>query len=153
MNEYSISVLADDKRLKTFNRIFAISRVDGKQIDFNLEGIGFIPSLKVQDIPVFLSETIEEGSMSYEYSGFCFGPITEGEQVWLNAGLVEIYVMKDKTVLPTKDFFELGLEIAHRALEAVATLQLKERGFIDENWIERISESIPKLEAKLKAAD
>lgn len=149
MNEYSVSVLVDNERLKNFNRIFTISRVDGKQIDFNSEGIGFIPSIKTQDVPVFLSKTITEGSMSYEYSGFCFGPITEGEKVWLEKGLVEIYVMKDKTILSAKDFFELTLEFANKALEAVVTLSLKEKGIVDDAWIRSIEDSIPKLQAKL----
>jgi hypothetical protein len=143
-------ILITDKYLKqSLERIFDIERKDNEPIDFYHNLIGYIPSRKVKDFPHFLTEVINEGGIDYNSSGFCFGPITEGEKVWLEKGLVEIYVMKDKTILSAKDFFELALEFANKALEAVVILGLKEKRIVDDTWIRTIEDSIPKLQAKL----
>lgn len=136
-------LLITDKYLNQgVERIFDIVRKDNEPIDFYNNLIGYIPSRIIKEFPQFLTEIINEGGSDYNSSGFCFGPITEGEKVWLERGLVEIYVMKDKTILSAKDFFELALEFANKALEAVVTLNLKEKGIVDDTWIRSIEESI-----------
>lgn len=150
MANYILTISTDSQRLNVFNSILDIERKDGIAVDFNKEGIGFIPSIKLQDYIPFLDEVIREGGMSYNYSGFNFGPIVEAGKVWLEDGLVEIYVMEAKTILTKRDFFELALEFANKALEAVTLLDLKNRGFVDDAWVLGIKEAIPTLEAKLK---
>ena len=150
MAHYILTISTDSKRLDVFNSILDIERKDSTPIDFNNEGIGFIPSIKIQDYILFLNEVINEGSMGYNYSGFCFGPITEAGRVWLKDGLVEVYVMEAKTRLTKRDFFELTLDFAYKALEAVKILDLKNKGFVDDAWVLGIKDAIPHLEAKFK---
>lgn len=150
MTHYILTISTDSQRLNVFNSILDIERKDGITVDFNKEGIGFIPSIKLQDYIPFFDEVIREGGMSYNYSGFNFGPIVEEGKVWLEGGLVEIYVMDAKTILTKREFFELALEFANKAIEAVDILDLKGKGIVDDAWILRIKEAIPQLEAKLK---
>ena len=132
------------------NNPFYITYLDGSEIDFNSEGIGFIPSIKIKDIPVFFKNVINESEMSYEYSGFCFGPITELDKVWLEDGYVEVWVLDNKTILTKYDFFELALQLANKALEAVDIFDLKATTSINYEWIIKIKESILLLESKIK---
>src|ERR1035437_9246283 len=85
--EYFLTILSNNQSLDVFEMVFGIERKDKKPIDFNIEGIGCIPSIKVSDMPMFLNAVVNEtGLCMYEYSGFSFGPITEAEKVWLEAG-------------------------------------------------------------------
>jgi hypothetical protein len=150
MIKYSV-VLSED-RMGRLSNPFYIKYSNGAEINFESEGIGFIASVKVKDIPNFLKTVTEEGQFCYNYTGYCFGPITEGEKVWLEKGYVEIYVMETKTILTNHDFFELALQLAHKSLEAVTWFDLKTKGIVDDTWIENIKLLIPQLEAKLKSS-
>lgn len=136
--------------MEKFSKPFHISYENQEEIDFNQEGIGFLVSAKIKDIPLFLERVVEEDCFSYEYSGFCFGPITEGEKTLLEKGLVEVYVMDTKTIISNAVMFDISLQLAHRAIEAVEVFHLKEKGLVDDTWIEKVKHSIPQLETKLK---
>ncbi|HET6226688.1 MAG TPA: hypothetical protein VFF27_10435 [Bacteroidia bacterium] len=130
--------------------LFDMRYANGDEIDFNNEGIGVLSSVKIKDIPSFLEDAINEKGLQEEYSGYHFGPVTEGEKILVPKGLVNVFIMDTNTILTKDEFYDTVLQIARKALEAVDVFHLKDKGIVDDFWTGRIKHAIPKLEAKLK---
>lgn len=131
------------------SRIFDVEKQNGEKVDLYNELICYLPRVEASKIPQLLDLVIQEAGESFDESGWHFGPITEGEKIWVEKGFVEFYVTGYNISYPNKVVFNMALEIARKSLEAVNNLQLKEKGLVDDTWIRSIEESIPKLEAKL----
>jgi hypothetical protein len=147
MKQYSI--ILNKERFSLIQKPFYITYSNGEEIDFNTNAIGYVAAKKIEDIPAFLQNVIEEKGQNYNSSGFWFGPVTEGDKVWVEAGMVEVYVMDVTTLISFDDFIELSLQLANKALEAVEDFQLKEKGLVDDRWIDGIKIAKLKLEEKL----
>jgi len=147
-------LVVTDKYLNTEqNRIFEIEKQDGEKIDLYNELICYLPRVEISKIPKLLDLIIQESGESFDESGWHFGPITEGEKVWVEKGTVEFYVTGYNISYPNEAVFNMALEMARKSLEAVSRLELKTKGLVDDTWIKNVEDSIPKLEAKLKAVD
>jgi hypothetical protein len=123
---------------------------NGVEIDFDNEGIGIIPSLKMHEIPHFIEKVLEETGFHQEYSGFSFGPVIDEGRTIVESGYVKLYILNTDTILTEREFFEVTLQLANKALEAVDQFQLKEKKIIDNNWIEKVKLFIPALQTKIK---
>ena len=148
MGKYLITL--NDQYMEKFSIPFDICYSNGEEIDFNNEGIGLIPSVEIKNIPDYLYSMIEEKSFHREESGIFFGPITEGNEIIVEKGSVDVHIMDTSTIISKKEFFEILLQMAHKALEAVDVFQLKEKRLVDHWWIDRVKYAIPQIEAKLK---
>jgi hypothetical protein len=133
------------------NRIFDVEKRNGEKVDLYNELICYLPRVEVSKIPQLLDLVIQEAGESFDESGWHFGPITEGEKIWVEKGFVEFYVTGYNISYPNRVVFNMALEIARKSLEAVNNLQLKEKGLVDDTWIKKVKDSIPKLDAKLDA--
>ena len=148
MSNYLISL--DQDRMERLSIPFYITYANGNEIDFNKEGIGVLVSVEVKDIPSFIENAIAEKGLQEEYAGYSFGPVTEGEKIWVEAGMVETFILDTITLLTKAEFFDIILQLAKKALEAVTIFHLKEKGLVDDVWISKVKAAIPQLEAKLK---
>jgi hypothetical protein len=109
-----------------------------------------LASIKIKDIPSFLEDAIKEKGLQEEYSGYHFGPVTEGENILLPKGMVNVFIMDTNTIITEREFYDTVLQIARKALEAVDVFQLREKGLVNDFWIGRIKHAIPQLENKFK---
>lgn len=146
-------LIVTDKYLgKDVERIFEVERHDREKVNLYNELICYLPRVEIAKIPKLLNLIIQESGESFDESGWHFGPITEGEKVWVEKGTVEFYVTGYNISYPNEAVFNMALEMARKSLEAVSRLELKTKGLVDDTWIKNVEDSIPKLEAKLKAA-
>ncbi|SFD54338.1 hypothetical protein SAMN05518672_102365 [Chitinophaga sp. CF118] len=148
MNKYQI--ILDEERLNRLENPFFMRYANGEEIDFDSEGIGFMLSRRIQEVPGFLKNALEERGETAEYCGIIMGPMTDGDDlIWLDEGLVDVYVMDTRTIITYKEFYELSLQIAEKALEAMTVFQLKGKGKVDDKWEDDIRKYIPLLKEKL----
>ncbi|SFD54315.1 hypothetical protein SAMN05518672_102364 [Chitinophaga sp. CF118] len=147
MNKYQI--VLDEERLNRLNKPLFMRYANGEEIDFNSEGIGYIVAGTTHEIPVLLKNILERGGQNSEYCGIDIGPMIDADIIWIDEGLVRIYVMDTGTVITYKEFYELSLQIAEKALEAMTVFQLKEKGKVDDKWEDDIRKCIPLLKEKL----
>ena len=64
--------------------------------------------------------------------------------------MVETFILDTITLLTKAEFFDIVLQLAKKALEAVTIFHLKEKGLVDDVWISKVKAAIPQLKAKLK---
>ncbi|SFD54363.1 hypothetical protein SAMN05518672_102366 [Chitinophaga sp. CF118] len=148
MNKYQI--ILDEDKMNRLNKPLSMRYANGEKIDFNNEGIGYIVARRTDEIPILLKNILEDGEgYASEYSGFTMGPMTEGDIIWLDQGLVRVFVMDTHTIITYKEFYELSLQIAEKALEAMTIFELKEKGKVDDKWEEDIRKYIPLLKEQL----
>lgn len=111
--------------------------LDGEFIDEPSTLAAFYGTLKLIDYPKFFNDTNSSlGSYAPEMS-FYSGPLNEDGFV-LAENQVTIWYFSFNEIIDKQDFHSLNLQLAHKALEAVAWFDLLERGLVDKAWIASI---------------
>ncbi|MFL1894051.1 hypothetical protein ACJRPK_00010 [Aquimarina sp. 2-A2] len=137
--------------VKGFNRLFDIERIDNKHIDKHQDLVGLIPSIRIENFPIFLTNCIKEWDFSQmEYSEIIFGEHKDDEdEIKVPMNYVGFNVMEDISVLDKSQFFSLVLQFAEKALKGVKEFQLIDKEIVDNNWVKSIIEIIPQIKLKI----
>lgn len=136
----------DEAKTSLFNIL-----IDDKILD-SYNPIGIMPSIKTKNIINFFENVINEKDYSeMEYSWVIFGEDKNDEgEIVIPKNMVGFSIFDDRTIISKVDFFQLCLQMAEKAIEAVNVFKLKEEKIINEEWIANIKDVIPLLQKKIK---
>ncbi|MGZ4054944.1 MAG: hypothetical protein ACXVPU_16600 [Bacteroidia bacterium] len=141
-------ILTDVYLKKGIDSFFSIEK-DGKPLSpENL--VGNLVIVPLNKMPLFFESILDEKDFSHvEYSWILFGEVrNDDNEIFVPKGQVGFSVFEEITLIDKKDFFHLCVEFAEKAIEAVNVFDLKDRKIVDDEWIIKINELIPKLKKK-----
>lgn len=138
---YTIEFMDINKvRAYRYTRVIEVY-LDGERVLFEDPIAGFYSNLELKEYPKFLNDSDKMAGGYPNEISFYKGPLKEGKldisesEVVLNTyvGLKKIKINK---------FDLLNMQLANKALNAVTMFKLKERGIVNDDWIEAIKKWI-----------
>lgn len=135
--DYNFHFLEDNKfQYLRGTRILSILGFDKTKSEPDAVG-GFFSTLSLEYYPQFFNDILNRGGYYRYEMSFFYGPLEdEGEITKENEVCIRTYM--DIAKISVEDFEELALILAHKAIEAVAWFNLKELGYVDQQWIDDI---------------
>lgn len=148
-------ILNNDLDLEKYNYNRPIKIIPVETTSNEESGIYFFNGLKIEYYIDFLSNITQKIGIGYNTSSVDFGPYTatgwDDDDISIPENQVLLETFVGSSFLDIFDFYSLCLQFTQKALEAVNVFKLKEKGIVDDQWIQQIQSFISTLEKLLES--